>query len=477
MSKKVFISYSWGTSEHQKWVRELAERLMNNTVDVVLDKWDLKPGHDIYSFMEEMVKSDDIDKVLIICDKNYSNKADSRSGGVGTETQIITPNVYSSERQEKFLPIVIERGDDGTAYLPTYLRSRMYIDFSNEDDYENSYEELLRNILDAPAIPKPKLGTNVPAYINESNTNFSELRIHFNTLENQLKKNNLVNRQYLDDFLECFKNKLKDYGVKTQGYTVISEWANVLLDTLRAYSEEIKELYIDFLVLITKNNVADIDEVLIDFFSDVPLYKSKLNNQTSGDIEFYNIVFHELFIMTIALFVKYNRYDLVGEMLQSKYYIKERYAVETVSFEFIYKHNRYFEDYASNTLGKTTGMGYYLINSKFKHITQEELILGDIICYTVSSLLEDRNGYVWFPVTYLYSESRNIVFFEKFSSAKFFDKIKVIFGLETVEQLKRKLFDLQSSTEESKRLRYSTYMDYVPFVFELIKIDKIGEYK
>lgn len=40
--KKVFISYSWTNVTHEKWVLELAERLVSDGVDVVLDKWDLK---------------------------------------------------------------------------------------------------------------------------------------------------------------------------------------------------------------------------------------------------------------------------------------------------------------------------------------------------------------------------------------------------------------------------------------------------
>ena len=101
MAKKVFISYSWGNKEHQDWIVNLGTRLMNDTVDVVLDRWSLKDGHDIFSFMEEMVKSDDIFRVLIICDENYRNKANERTGGVGTETQIITPEIYSNQKQEK----------------------------------------------------------------------------------------------------------------------------------------------------------------------------------------------------------------------------------------------------------------------------------------------------------------------------------------------------------------------------------------
>ena len=57
MKQKNFISYSWTTTGHEEWVLRLAKRLMLGGIDVILDKWDLKEGHDLYDFMESMVKS------------------------------------------------------------------------------------------------------------------------------------------------------------------------------------------------------------------------------------------------------------------------------------------------------------------------------------------------------------------------------------------------------------------------------------
>ncbi len=137
MNKKVFISYSWGDKEHQDWIVNLGTRLINDTVDVVLDKWSLKDGHDIHSFMEEMVKAEDIFRVLIVSDSRYKEKANEREGGVGTETQIITPNIYNKQKQEKFIPLVLERDEDGNPCLPIYLSNRKYIDFSQAEHFED----------------------------------------------------------------------------------------------------------------------------------------------------------------------------------------------------------------------------------------------------------------------------------------------------------------------------------------------------
>jgi len=145
---KVFISYSWTSSEK---VLELAERLMSCGVEVVIDKWDLREGQDKYAFMEQCVIDLEMDKVLLICDKAYAEKANTRSGGVGDETVIISSEVYGKVAQEKFIPIIIEVDDFAKPYLPVYIKSKIYIDLSTEDDrYEAEYEKLLRNIHNKP---------------------------------------------------------------------------------------------------------------------------------------------------------------------------------------------------------------------------------------------------------------------------------------------------------------------------------------
>ena len=51
---KLFISYSWSNPTHEQWVIELANELTESGVHVILDKWDLKEGHDSVAFMEKI---------------------------------------------------------------------------------------------------------------------------------------------------------------------------------------------------------------------------------------------------------------------------------------------------------------------------------------------------------------------------------------------------------------------------------------
>jgi len=165
---RLFISYSWSTSEHEQWVIDLAIELVNSGVDVVLDKWDLREGHDSIAFMEKMVNDPSISKVVLVCDQVFASKADDRAGGVGTETQIISAEIYAKQSQDKFVAVIAEKSDGGKPYLPTYYKSRIYVDLSERDHYAENFEKLLRWIFDKPLYLKPEIG-KPPSFIIEPN--------------------------------------------------------------------------------------------------------------------------------------------------------------------------------------------------------------------------------------------------------------------------------------------------------------------
>lgn len=105
-------------------------------MNVIIDRWYLKPGQDKYVFMEENILSDYIDYVLVVCSSNYTKKANARNGGVGDETQIMSTELYKKTKQTKFIPVVIEKDDYGEAYVPNYLKSRIFIDGTSEQFFE-----------------------------------------------------------------------------------------------------------------------------------------------------------------------------------------------------------------------------------------------------------------------------------------------------------------------------------------------------
>ena len=101
----------------------------------------------------------------------YALKANDRTGGVGDETIIISSEIYGNMKQEKFIPVIVEKDEDGNPYTPTYIKTRIYIDLSDQNTYESEYEKLLRNIYEKPQFMKPKLGKR-PEWLDEDKTDF-----------------------------------------------------------------------------------------------------------------------------------------------------------------------------------------------------------------------------------------------------------------------------------------------------------------
>lgn len=165
---KLFISYCWSSPSHENWVLNLATKLRQSGVDVIFDKWDLKEGHDAISFMEQMVSDPSVKKVLMIVDKNYAEKANKRDGGVGTEAQIISEEIYDNQEQDKFVAITVEKDEEGIPYRPVYYESCIHIDFTEPSNYLDDFEKLLRWVFNKPLHLKPEIGT-MPEFITSEN--------------------------------------------------------------------------------------------------------------------------------------------------------------------------------------------------------------------------------------------------------------------------------------------------------------------
>jgi hypothetical protein len=155
--RTAFVSYSWDSDEHRRWVLKIAADLIRNGVNVKIDEWDLSDyGNDLHCFMEAGIR--DSDFVIMVCTPNYAERANGRKGGVGVESSIITGEYYSPDNPKKYIPIVRTGKNTMSECLPSYLKSKLAITFSSDGSYENSFESLLRRIADIPRYKKPALG-------------------------------------------------------------------------------------------------------------------------------------------------------------------------------------------------------------------------------------------------------------------------------------------------------------------------------
>jgi hypothetical protein len=119
---RVFISYTGTSLGHEEWVKGLAQWLRANGVNARLDQWHLRHGMDVAQWMCNEL--DLADRVLLICDERYAQKADRRHGGVGWEIRIVQGDLLGradDATTTRYLPIIRTANvNDGT---PAFLKS------------------------------------------------------------------------------------------------------------------------------------------------------------------------------------------------------------------------------------------------------------------------------------------------------------------------------------------------------------------
>ena len=467
---KVFISYSWEVADK---VYELAERLVNpGGVDVVLDKWDLKEGHDKYAFMEQAVTNPEITHVLIICDKTYAEKANSRKGGVGNETIIMSPEVYGEAVQEKFIPVIFETDENGKPFLPAYIKSRIYIDLSSEEKYEAEYEKLLRNLHGKPEHRKPKLSAP-PEWLNEENVSLSAVRDLIKQIKgynggNSSKASFLI-RKANDEFFQA----LKSFGLPLDK----SVDGDLLLKRIDA-TKPLRDYFLDYIeALISKD--MPVGEIASDYFENLHnsiIDSINLQSYYPDNLELYYYFIWESFICTVAILLHYEKYEEINKMLTRTYFLNDHSSGEISSgFAEFRRHFKIIEGMCKPKLEEPRPIalaGEIAVKRERKPIiTQESISNADLILYQMSCALETAPC-KWFPILHIYRfrHGRQTIW-TRLKSKKHCVKMFPLFGVNTLSELKQ----LIGKCEYDSKYKYNNNpLTAAPNILSSIKLEEVG---
>lgn len=476
MNPKVFISYSWHPEENKIRVQQLARRLMSDGVDVILDVWSLKDGQDKYVFMEKMVTDSDINKVLIICNKDYVEKADCRKGGVGTESTIMSDEIYSKAEQTKFLPVVFEKGNDGMIYKPHFLKSRIHIDMSSDDCYEMGYEQLLRDIFDKPLIKKPALGT-MPAFLE------TEEPILLSTAKEQrfLKVKNEESssfKDWVERYLEKLIASLGQFKISFRGGNTkdLVDLIEKSIDSMQVVTND----FINFLETVSANEECK-GEQFVDFFENLLQYYEDNNIAlpTSDSVSYlvndnYRFFNYELFLSFASIMLKHQRFDIIRDVVSTDFCIlSNRMGREVMPLNYVefQKYNYTLDRFKKNlTNSNLISEAATLLKSKIEGKLFEEMVEADILLYYLSLVyVKTEEVYdTWYPELSIYNSSFTIL--PKLVSSRYFEKAKVLFGVD----------DKESFVTLAKGLKDNLQRDgyhHIPSVQQGLGVDKVCSLK
>lgn len=439
MSPRVFISYSWSSKKHRDRIRQWAEHMMRCGVDVVLDVWNLEEGNDKYVFMEKMVTDESITHVLIISDSEYAAKADAREAGVGTESQIISREVYSKSQQSKFIPVVCEFDDSGEPFLPIFLKSRIWIDFSSLEAVDKNWKQLIRLFYGKPAHEKPALG-KAPTYVTTNITvPVSTMKAKFAALRQAIIQEKRGLKLYRQEFLDaCYiyadALRIRERpDVTNIGERVLEDCGKLKL---------VRDHIVDWVLLESKvNPPEEFREALIAMLERLLELKSRPPEIKSWNdvwFEAHCVFVYEIFLYIVAALIETGSFSILHIILTIRYLLPETEArgpnqFDTFKAFYCYSKTIQMPVPEGNNLRATAELirrQADRVDLPFKVLMQAELLILMMAFIT--------DGARWYPQTLIYSlRAGTFPFFVSAAQQRNFQNLARITGIDSVDDLRK----------------------------------------
>lgn len=458
-SPKVFISYARGDDEYQIKVLDFCNRLNENNIEILIDVRNLKFGDDVNYFMERCVNDSSVDYVIMLLDENYTEKANKRHGGVGTETQIISREVYDKTEQSKFIPVVFQRCPDNKIHIPTYLESRYYADLTKEDA-DKVFKEIVEHIhsknREIEWTPKSEAIPNV--FLNKLDFNRNQ---HNNLmLKSKVKVAlNLVNKnifgisitdkmaiefqsnpqKYLDFIVEEF-NPIRDEIVYIFSSIALEDYfVNVFADFVEKYKE----------TNIEKEN----------FVEDGPVISNYLHQAR-------NALLYEIIIYVIAILWHNEQYSKIYDIITHTYRLtnKNSTRIDKVRLpDLIF--NKVSLNLIINGIEDNTRLEKHLSENMIKDYSLELLVFVDLIIYCICLLEKIDSKYYWNPLlSYLPTEHHQFLkFLSKLECENFLNEVADLFGERdgNIANIKEKIKRLRKHLRETSNYPYKSWRIFI----------------
>ena len=414
---------------------------MSEGVDVLLDVWDLKEGDDKYAFMERMVTDESVTHVLVFSDARYAAKADDRAAGVGTESQIISREIYDQVQQSKFIPIVCEFGDSSEPCLPIFLKSRKWIDFSNPEEANQGWEQLIRLLYGRPPLTKPTLG-RPPAYVlADSAAPASPAVVKFVALRQAILQDKKGLRHYRQDFLDAcvvFADTLRIRerpDVHNLGERVLEDCNKLRL---------VRDYIIDWVLLEAESAPTEnFTEALIGLLEELLELKSRpaeVNAWSDAWFEAHSVFVYGTFLYIIAALAKAEAFDVIHEVLSTHYLLPETMGSAEARF---CKFDGFFG--SSNTLQTVLASEGYQLHSPAAELIKRQadrqdlpftaIIEAELLVLLMAFITPDTH---WYPQTLYYSPyGKRYNFFLRATQHRHYQKLAIVTGIGDAETLRQ----------------------------------------
>ena len=390
--------------------------------------------------MEQRVTDPKITHVLVVSDKSYAEKADKREKGVGTESQIISEEVYKKVKQEKFIPIVCEFFDEDSPCLPVFLKSRIWIDFSTLEAVNANWERLIRLLYGKPLHSKPHLGAPPGFLSQETSAPSTPVRSKLMTLQQAILNGRPGIKTYRDDFIATTVSIVDQLRVrKSPGDVDLAEKA--IEDCNRLIP--IRDAIVDWVLLEAHADRTDDFEnalhLLLEKLYALRSRPPEISTWTEEWYEGHKLFVLQTFLYVVASLLRSRAFGTLHEIYFSHYLVPQWEQGRSRNFV------RCFEFYAFSRIinsALTTDDTRFLSpaaelfrrQATRSDIPFEDLIQADLLTFLLALISSGEN---WYPQLMHYAGfERSLEFFIRATRHKHYQELAIITGIKKSEDLR-----------------------------------------
>ena len=413
-----------------------------------MDVFDLKEGQDKYAYMERMVTDQTVTHVLAFCDKAYAEKADARRAGVGTESQILSKEIYDKVEQSKVIPIVCEFADDETPTLPVFFKARKWIDFSSDEAINRNWEQLIRLLFGKPLYQKAALG-RPPAFITEdSSLPPNPIAATFSSLKQAVFRGKPILAAYRRDFLDaCI-----DYAdrLRTRNPADVNQLHQLLAKTFNDCKQltVARDFITDWVLLESETTSPEnLTEILLEFLERLCQLRyrpAELTTWNDAWFEGHVVFVYETFLYVVAALLKTNSHALLHSVFFNRH-MDSRYGTPQLDNFGVFSGSapslnaliapagQQYKSPAAEIITRQAQRG----DLPFTSLMQAEL-LATLVAFASKDVL-------WFPQTLFYmGHGTTFPFFVRAAQHGNFTKLATIIGIQSADELRTPVKEGQS---------------------------------
>jgi hypothetical protein len=368
----------------------------------------------------------------------------------------MSQEIYNKVEQSKFIPILCELSETGEPHLPTFMKSRIGINFSSPELVNDNWEQLVRLLFGKPLFQKPALG-KAPAYISDDKPNPSNPALsRFSSFKQALMQGKKGLGVYRSDFLTSCFEYADSLRVKQPpsdenfGERVLEDYGKLI---------PLRDLFVDWVLLEASSpDNMEFEEALLVTLEKFLELRARPNEMTSWNdrwFEAHRLFVYEAFLYIIAVLLKVGAFKTIHEVFTSNYLRPEsdRHNPDNrfVGIEAFWA--------SSGALNAPDGRRYFSPAAEImkRHATRtdlpfESVIEAELLIFLAFALSEHSR---WYPQTLFYAAYGKVFpFFIRASQHKHFKKLSIITGIETAEELRTKV------KQGLERMRVDQWTDF-----------------